>query len=100
VVEFAASQNIAGVSMRLKPGGVRALHWHPTADERQYYLRGSARVTIFGAHGRAKTEEFGPGQVSFIQQGFGHFVEQVGAEPTESVILFNSPVFEEISISK
>jgi oxalate decarboxylase len=33
------------------------------------------------------------------QQGFGHYVEQVGSEPTKLIILFNSPVFEEISIS-
>jgi oxalate decarboxylase len=84
----------------LEPGSLRELHWHPNADEWQYYLSGRSRVTIFGAHGRARTEEFGPGQICFIQQGFGHYVEQVGNEPTKFVILFNSPVFEEISISK
>jgi len=57
-------------------------------------------VTIFGAHGSARTEEFGPGQVCFIQQGFGHYVEQLGSEPTKLIVLFNSPVYEEISISK
>ena len=28
VEEFPVSQNIAGVSMRLKPGAIRELHWH------------------------------------------------------------------------
>jgi oxalate decarboxylase len=46
---------------------------------------------------RTKTAEFGPGQVAFIKQGFGHFVEQLGEEPTKVLILFNSPVYEEIS---
>ena len=55
---------------------------------------------MFGAHGRVRTEEFGPGHVCFIQQGFGHYVEQIGNEPTKFFALFNSPVFEEISISK
>ena len=41
-----------------------------------------------------------PGQICFIQQGFGHYVEQVGNEPTKFFVLFNSPAFEEISISK
>jgi oxalate decarboxylase len=79
---------------------LRELHWHPNADEWQYIISGRSRVTVFGAHGRSKTEEFGPGQVCFVQQGFGHYVEQVGSEPTQFVALFNSPTFEEISISK
>ena len=70
-----------------------------TADEWQLYLSGRARVTIFGAHGRTKTEAFGPGQVAFIKQGFGHCVEQIGDEPTKVLILFKSPVYEEINIS-
>ena len=40
-----------------------------------------------------------PGQVAFIQQGFGHFVEQIGDEETRVLILFNSPAYEEISLS-
>jgi len=84
----------------LEPGALREMHWHPNADEWQYYLGGRARVTVFGAHGRSRTEEFAPGQVGFIQQGFGHYVEQIGTEPTKFFALFNSPAFEEISISK
>lgn len=98
--EFPINSTLTSVLQHLNPGALRELHWHPNADEWQYYLRGRSRVTVFGAHGRAKTEEFGPGQVCFVQQGFGHYVEQVGDEPTELVLLFNSPVFEEISISK
>jgi oxalate decarboxylase len=98
--EFPIQTTLTAVLQYLEPGSLRELHWHPNADEWQYYLSGRSRVTIFGAHGRVRTEEFGPGQICFIQQGFGHYVEQVGNDPTKFVILFNSPVFEEISISK
>jgi len=98
--EFPINTTLTSVMQHLEPGAFRELHWHPNADEWQYYISGRARVTIFGAHGRAKTEEFGPGHVGFIQQGFGHCVEQIGSEPTRFFALFNSPVFEEISISK
>jgi len=37
--------------------------------------------------------------VSMRLKGFGHFVEQIGDEPTKVLILFNSPVYEEINIS-
>src|SRR5262249_18354138 len=33
VAEFPISQSIAGVSMRLKPGSIRELHWHSLAAE-------------------------------------------------------------------
>jgi oxalate decarboxylase len=98
-VEFPIQKTVTGVVQELKPGALREMHWHPNADEWQFYLSGQSRVTIFGAHGRAATEEFKPGQVAFIQQGFGHFVEQVGDETTRILIVFNSPVYEEISIS-
>lgn len=98
--EFPIQTTLTCALQYLLPGALREMHWHPNADEWQYYISGRSRVTVFGAHGRARTEEFGPGQVCFIQQGFGHYVEQVGSDPTKFIILFNSPVFEEISISK
>jgi len=98
--EFPIQTTLTCALQYLLPGALREMHWHPNADEWQYYISGRSRITVFGAHGRARTEEFGPGQVCFIQQGFGHYVEQVGSEPTKFIILFNSPVFEEISISK
>lgn len=100
VKEFPINTTLASVLQHLEPGALREMHWHPNADEWQYYLSGQARVTIFGAHGRAKTEEFGPGQICIVQQGFGHYIEHVGSEPTSLFTLFNSPVFEEISISQ
>ena len=100
VKEFPINIALTSVLLYLEPGAIREMHWHPNADEWQYYLSGRSRVTVFGAHGRARTEEFGPGQICFVQQGFGHYIEQVGSEPTKLVALFNSPVFEEISISK
>ena len=98
--EFPIQKRLTAALQYLQPGALRELHWHPNADEWQYYLSGGARVTIFGAHGRSKTEEFKAGQVGFIPLGFGHYIEQVGNEPTKLILLFNSPVFEEISISK
>ncbi|HKT46656.1 MAG TPA: cupin domain-containing protein [Candidatus Acidoferrales bacterium] len=97
--EFPIQTTLTSVLQDLNPGALRELHWHPNADEWQFYLKGRSRVTVFGAHGRTRTEEFGPGNVAFIPQGFGHCVEQIGSDPTRLVVLFNSPVFQEISIS-
>lgn len=93
------SKTIVGAIMDLNPGALRELHWHPNADEWQYFISGRARVGIFGAHGRSSVEEFGPGQVAFIQQGFGHYIEQVGPEPTRILITFPAEEYQEISLS-
>jgi oxalate decarboxylase len=97
--EFPIQTTLTAVKMDLKPGALREMHWHPHADEWQYYVKGGARVTIFGSHGRVRTEEFKPGQVAFIKQGYGHYIEQTGDAPTQLLILFNSGVYEEISLS-
>jgi oxalate decarboxylase len=97
--EFPINATLTSVLQHLDPGTCRELHWHPNADEWQYILSGRGRMTVFGAHGRVKTAEYGPGMVVFAQQGFGHYVESIGSEPLRFFALFNSPTFEEISIS-
>jgi oxalate decarboxylase len=97
--EFPIQTTLTAVKMDLKPGALRELHWHPHADEWQYYIRGRSRMTVFGSHGRTRTEEYGPGNVGFVPQGYGHYIEQVGSEPTELLILFNSGEYQEISLA-
>jgi oxalate decarboxylase len=97
--EFPIQTTLTAVKMILHPGALRELHWHPHADEWQFYIRGKARVGVFGSHSRTRIEEFGPNDVGFVQQGYGHYIEQIGDEPTELIILFNSGVYEEISLA-
>jgi oxalate decarboxylase len=40
VSEFPVSKTMAGVDMRLKPGGLRELHWHAMAAEWAYVIDG------------------------------------------------------------
>src|SRR6266852_5359473 len=44
VRELPVATELAGVNMRLKPGGIRELHWHKEA-EWAYSLAGRARIT-------------------------------------------------------
>src|SRR6476619_4207116 len=39
---FVIGQNPALVTLR--PGALREMHWHPNADEWQYYIKGKART--------------------------------------------------------
>ena len=69
---------MTGVILDLDPGGLRELHWHPTADEWQYVIDGNISVTMFGSHGRYRTETMEKGDVGYIPQGYGHSIENVG----------------------
>jgi oxalate decarboxylase len=85
--------------MRIKPGGMRELHWHPRADEWQYYLSGRTRMSVFGSRGRSRTDEFGPGDIGFIPRGYGHYIENIGNEDVVVVIAFNNGLYESISLT-
>jgi len=90
---------MTGALMRIKPGGLRELHWHPNADEWQYYIKGRGRMTVFGSHGRARTDEFDAGDVGYVPQGYGHYIENVGSGDLELVIVFNNGTYESISLT-
>jgi oxalate decarboxylase len=51
--DFKISTTIAGVNMRLGPGGVRELHWHQQA-EWAVMTYGDCRVTILDLEGRPR----------------------------------------------
>ena len=97
--EFPISTTLTGVILRLQPGALREMHWHPNADEWQYYISGQSEVGIFASNGRTRTDQFAPGQVAFVNQGFGHYIKQMGDEETVILIVLNSGVYEEISLS-
>jgi len=97
--EFPISTTMTGAHMRLKPGAIRELHWHPNADEWQYYLGGRASMSVFGSHGRVRTDQFGAGDVGYVPQGYGHYIENIGTEDLDVVVVFNNGTYESISLS-
>jgi oxalate decarboxylase len=70
--------NIAAAIVTVKPGRLRELHWHPNADEWQYYVKGTARMTVFTAGTHARTMDFHPGDVGYIDQSQPHYIENIG----------------------
>jgi oxalate decarboxylase len=98
-LQFPISKTMTGAIMRIKPGGLRELHWHPNADEWQYYLSGRARMGVFGSNGRARNEEFAAGDVGYVPQGYGHYIENTGSEDLEFLVVLNNGNYESISIT-
>ncbi len=98
-VEFPISTTVTGALLTIKPGGMRELHWHPHAAEWQFYLKGAGRMTVFGSHGRARTDDFAAGDVGYVPQGYGHYIENTGAEDLEVLLALNNGVYQSISIT-
>ena len=97
---FPISTTITGVILELEPGGLRELHWHPTADEWQYVIEGNISVTMFGSHGRFRTETLDTGNVGYIPQGYGHSIENVGKKMCRVLIGFNTGKYAAIDLSQ
>lgn len=98
--EFPISTTMSGAILKLKPLAMREMHWHPNCDEWQYYLKGRARMTVFGSQGRKITREFEPGDVGYVPMGYGHYVESIGDEECEMLAVFNSGDYQEVSLSQ
>ena len=95
IVEFPVSQSIAGVSMRLNPGGFRELHWHAIAAEWAYILEGQVRTTVISPNGETETDEFQVGDVWYFPKGHGHALECIGDKPCHFLLGFDSGHFSE-----
>src|SRR6266853_1292349 len=62
----------------LHPGGLRELHWHPNADEWQYYISGKGRMTVVATGNKARTMDFQEGDVGYVQKSLLHYIENTG----------------------
>src|SRR3954468_15509761 len=71
---FPAATTIAAALVEVEPGGLRELHWHPNADEWQYYISGRARMTVFASAGKARTFDYQAGDVGYVPFAMGHYV--------------------------
>jgi oxalate decarboxylase len=97
---FPAATTIAAALVEVRPGALRELHWHPNADEWQYYISGSARMTVFAASGTARTFDYRAGDVGYVPLAMGHYVENTGEAPLRFLELFRSGRFADVSLNR
>ena len=97
---FKASTTIAAAVVTVHPGGMRELHWHPNADEWQYFIAGSGRMTVFATGGRARTMDFQAGDVGYIQKTLPHYIQNTGSTDLKFLEMFKSSVYQDLSLSE
>ena len=95
VKQLPISTGLAGVSMRLKPGGLRELHWHANAAEWAFVIKGRVRTTVIGPDGLSETNDFDPGDVWYFPRGHGHAVQNLGREEAHFILVFDDGGFSE-----
>lgn len=99
VEEFPISTGMAGSLLEIEPGAMRELHWHPNADEWQYYIEGSAEMSVFLAEGQVVTEQFDAGDVGYAPMGAGHYIRNTGTTLLRVLIGFNNGHYEANDLS-
>ncbi|HYZ48391.1 MAG TPA: cupin domain-containing protein [Sphingomonas sp.] len=96
---FKVSHDIAAVLETIKPGGLREMHWHPNADEWQYWIKGEGRMTVFDTGPKAQTQDFRPGDIGLVKRNMGHFIQNTGNSDIVVVALFKTSEYAEVSLS-
>jgi oxalate decarboxylase len=97
---FPAASTIAAALVEILPGGMRELHWHPIADEWQYYISGRGRMTVFASSGKARTFDYQAGDVGYVPFAMGHYVENTGDETLRYLEMFRSGHFADVSLNQ
>jgi len=94
--------NISTTAMAMvtiHPGGLRELHWHPNADEWQYYVAGKGRMTVVATGNKARTMDFQAGDVGYVEKTLLHYVENTGDTDLVFLEMFKSSYYQDLSLS-
>ena len=97
---FPAASTIAAALVEVEPGAMRELHWHPNADEWQYYIEGSGRMTVFAAESKARTFDYQAGDVGYVPFAMGHYIENTGHTTLRFLEMFKSDHYADISLNQ
>ncbi|KAF9072559.1 oxalate decarboxylase [Rhodocollybia butyracea] len=99
---FPIATTIAVAEVTVEPGAMRELHWHPTMamDEWDYFLEGTARVTVFASSSNARTFNYQAGDIGYIPTAMGHYVENTGNTTLRYLEIFSTDKFQDISLNQ
>jgi len=81
--------------MQLEPGVMRELHWHATAAESAWVLKGRVGTTAINPAGQTETNDFESGDIWYLPRGHAHILECLGNEPTHFILIFDNGYFSE-----
>jgi oxalate decarboxylase len=95
VRQLPIATTLAGVNMRLTPGGVRELHWHQQA-EWAFMILGRARITAVDQDGRNFIADVGIGDLWYFPPGIPHSIQGL-EEGCEFLLVFDDGSFSDLN---
>ena len=98
--KFKVATTVAMAMVTVHPGGLRELHWHPNADEWQYYITGKGRMTVVATGNRARTMDFQAGDVGYVEKTLLHYIENTGDTDLIFLEMFKSSYPQDLSLSE
>jgi len=97
---FPVSKHIAAALVRVKPGGMRELHWHSIASEWQFYIAGKGRMTVFFPVDNARTMDFNANDVGYVPSNSPHYIENTGDTDLVFLEMFAADEFIDVSLNQ
>lgn len=76
------------------------IQWHPTEPEWTFFISGNARITLYAASGNARTFDYNPGDVAYVEPSYGHYIENTGNTTLKFLEIFASSKYEDVSLSQ
>ncbi len=98
--KFPALRGLAIQALHLRPGAVREPHVHPNAEQLDYCVSGQAQVGIVGPDGHRQLLELSAGDISFVPQGYAHWIENVGSEELHFLVVLSDERPETVELSE
>ena len=69
---------MTGAFIKMEPGALRDLHWHPNANEWQYIINGTLDFGVFNGTNQISEGSGGPGDIGYAPKGSGHYFINTG----------------------
>jgi oxalate decarboxylase family bicupin protein len=97
---FPISTDLCAALVTIQPGAMREMHWHLTSDEWNYFLSGSARITVYTAPSMSRTFDYTAGDVGYIPASNSHYIENTGTVDVVFLEVLNQPRFTDLSVAQ
>jgi oxalate decarboxylase family bicupin protein len=100
---FPISKSISAALVVIELGAMRELYWHLTSDEWNYFLQGSARITVYMAPASSRTFDYTAGDVGYVPAvptSNSHYIENTGTEYVIFLEVLKQPIFTDISVAQ
>ena len=97
---FPVASTFAAALVTIDPGAMREMHWHTTSDEWNYFLQGTARLTVYDAPSASRTFDFSAGDVGYVPVPNAHYLENTGNETVIYLEVLQADVYTDISVNQ